>query len=88
MPEIKRKRRRINITGKYTTPTQPRIIEYLALENDHTIMIDDSSAELFCTPKKVRDKGIIVCSECGHYNSDSLSHCKFCHEQLIFIPQP
>lgn len=41
--------------------------------------------KVFTTPLKIRNQGMIVCSECGVINSDSLKQCKKCKQDLIYI---
>lgn len=78
---IKRKRTKV---GTFAPRTHEKTFSLLLSESEENILYDDGD-ELKVTPKAVRDKGIIVCSECGCYNSDSLSNCKYCHEQLIYV---
>lgn len=84
-PRIKRER----ITGRYSSVTQDKILAFLTEDNDENVFIHDATECHHVTPDRVREKGIIVCSECGHYNSDSVKTCKFCHDPLVYIrPTP
>jgi len=39
----------------------------------------------FRTSRGLRDKGIVVCSECGHLCSDSQEKCPQCNSKIIAI---
>lgn len=48
-------------------------------------MLHGPEPKVFTTPLKIRNQGMIVCSECGVINSDSLKQCKKCKQDLIYI---
>jgi hypothetical protein len=85
MSIVKPRRKRENVTGRFTPITPEKTLAFLIDEQCGTVLIDDATNPNYTTPKSIRDKGIIICCECGQHNSDSRSDCKYCHEPLIYI---
>ena len=80
------RKRRTKVTLLGAPLSQEKKIEGLTKSFPETrILTYAGTGEVYTTSRSLRDKGVVICSECGYICCDSQEKCPSCSNEVIAI---